>query len=537
MRRVDVENYSEFSRWVKGKSDETERKYERVLRKYCEFRGMDPEELIDEAEDDWNSSRREKGEVESRIKDFQEHMEEGGYSGVSVKNNILCLKSFYSANNFPQNVSAPRASPTSKALKIRSDDVRKLVSVASVRDKAITLMMFQSGIDVSTICSLDYSHVKKGLEADEEPMPIEVQRPKEKVNYTTFVLQDTMEALRDYLRHREEKPTEWDGSNVPIERAGEPDLGDPLFVKERSRGDSDRLSPAVIQKMMRKVAIESGLVSREEMENSKMNPCRPHALRKGFSSVLELNGINSNIVNGFLGHSVDYDSAYSQQAEEELADQYMEAEGDLRITGSRGETEERIDDLHAKLGERDERMDGLEEELESWKDRWTDERRERKALEEKVDGLNGELRELYREQIFSLIGTLKEAGIGYSELKEISKSEEERRAISAIERGEDSISASLKESSWLHGKNIGDEEFWHGLLKTQVMNIKIHELSKMSPSQLKGFRDRLRFHKKFLEFESMLEMTDEESEKFEEELLEIARSLEEELAEEGKTEG
>lgn len=360
----DLEEYPEFEKMVTGKSEATKRKYKTVLEQYCEFTGMDPEELIDEAEEDWNSSRREQGEVELKIKQFQEHLEEK-YSGKTVRNKIFCIKSFYSANNYPQDVKAPKASPTNKSLKIRSEDVKKLVDAApTLRDRAIVLMMFQSGMDVSTVCSLDYRHVKRGLERDEEPMPIEVQRPKEKVNYTTFVLRDTMDALKAYLNHRKQKPVERNEKNVATERAGEPSLDDPLFVKERSRGNGKRLRPPLIQKMMRKTAVESGLVSREEMESSKMNPCRPHALRKGFSSILELNGINSNIVDGFLGHSIDYDSAYSQQTEEELAEQYMEASEDLRITGSQEITEKRVENLHTKLGERGEQIDNLEKKVE-----------------------------------------------------------------------------------------------------------------------------------------------------------------------------
>lgn len=169
---------------------------------------MNPEELIDEAKEDWNSSRRSRGKVKDRIKSFQEHLEEK-YSMVTVRNKLFWLKSLYSGNNFPQDdVSMPRASPTSRAMKIRSDEIRKLVDHApSLRDKAIILMMFQSGMDVSTICSLNYGHVARGLKNDEYPLPIRVKRPKERVNYITFIAEDGIEALKAYLNHRKNSPS------------------------------------------------------------------------------------------------------------------------------------------------------------------------------------------------------------------------------------------------------------------------------------------------------------------------------------------
>ncbi|KXA93484.1 hypothetical protein AKJ66_01955 [candidate division MSBL1 archaeon SCGC-AAA259E22] len=402
---MNLEKYDEFTSWIKGKSDETKRKYRSILRDYCEFTGMNPEELIDEAEEDWNSSRRSRGKVKDRIKSFQEHLEEQ-YSMVTVRNKLFWLKSFYSDNNFPQDdVSIPRASPTNRAMKIRSDEIRKLVDHApSLRDKTIILMMFQSGMDVSTICSLNYGHVARGLKNDEYPLPIRVKRPKERVNYVTFIAEDGIEALKAYFDHRKNRPVEWDEKNMPVEREGEPNWDDPLFTKEKK--GKGRIRPTLIQKMMRKLAVESGLVSREEMENSKMNPCRPHALRKAFSSILEINGINSNIIDGFLGHSVDYDSAYSQQTEEELAKAYLEAEEDLRISEKKGieEYDEKLDAFGKTIEELVQEKKRLEEEITELKEKYERIEERREESDEIMNRLfqDEEFREFVKEKLKEL---------------------------------------------------------------------------------------------------------------------------------------
>jgi len=319
-----------------GKAKSTKTQYLGALKIYTRYRDMDPEQLIDEIEADRKKPRRERGEVEYKLKEFytwllneKEKQKPGrdettGKKGVSPKraHSITgAIRGFYKTNGFPLTLKIPRPTTLKKnyKLQLRADDVKKLVDHApTLRDKVIILMLFQSGMDVSTLCSLDYGDVARGLEKGECPLPIRVVRKKEGIEYTTFLGKDGVDALNAYLHKRRE-------------RRGAIKHTDPLFIKERMYNGEERISRELIEKMMREVAVLSGVVSKEEMERADMNPCRPHALRSAFSTLMKLQGVNNEIVEYWLGHSIPYESAYFIPPQDELKRIYRENSEPLSI--------------------------------------------------------------------------------------------------------------------------------------------------------------------------------------------------------------
>ncbi|KXA94814.1 hypothetical protein AKJ65_03365 [candidate division MSBL1 archaeon SCGC-AAA259E19] len=69
------------------------------------------------------------------------------------------------------------------------------------------------------------------------------------------------------------------------------------------------------------------------------------------------------MVEQWMGHAPPYKGAYHNLRLEDMATEYEEYLHHLSITGPEKRTDRRIEDLHAKLGERDERIDNLEEQV------------------------------------------------------------------------------------------------------------------------------------------------------------------------------
>ncbi len=387
LKNKDLLEYREIERWLTGSPYSTKANYLSSLKKYLRYRDMDPEELIDEIEMDRKKSMREQGEVELEVKKFLEWLrtdrekQTGGYrpkktgeKGMSDKaiSSILgAIRSFYRANGFTLNVETPKAVPKKKNRKkpLRADSIKKLVDHApTLRDKAIILMMFQSGMDVSTLCSLDYGDVAEGLQTGEEPLPIHVVREKAHVDYVTFLGKDGIDALKAYLNKRRKKE-------------GEIAYSDPLFLKhkygwneicenckaewnggdtcqqcgsetsERIVAHKYRIAPDLIQKMMRQVAVLSGVVSKERMEQADMNPCRPHALRAAFSSVLKGQGVPYEVVEYWMGHTVPYDAAYSNYTPGEMQEMYAEHSDALSINRATEQVKKLSKEMREHIGE------------------------------------------------------------------------------------------------------------------------------------------------------------------------------------------
>ena len=334
----ELAEFKEVEKWLIGKAKETKKVYLIALNTYCKYRGLNPKQLIDEIEEDRKKPRRERGEVEFKLKEFHEWLlnekdkmmggwkpRKVGKKGLSPKRaNMIVntVRSFYKINGFPVlNLRLPKAPPLKKnhKLTLRAEHVKKLVDHSpTIRDKAIILMLFQSGMDISTLISLNYGDVARGLENDECPLAIHVVRKKAGIEYTTFIGRDAIDALKAYLNKRRQKQ-------------GDIKYDEPLFVKEREIKGDKRITRNAIDKMLKQVAVLSGVVSKEEMENADMNPCRPHALRGAFSTIMKLQGVNNEIVEYWMGHAIPYESAYMIPQEDELRKIYAEHEEALSI--------------------------------------------------------------------------------------------------------------------------------------------------------------------------------------------------------------
>ena len=103
--RTNLTRYTEVQNWLKGKSKGTKCVYTSALKAFTEYAKMTPVELIDEAEEDFKKSGREKGASQRKIIGFFEYLRTeykptrngfhnskfNGKKGVSV--NLACTYS------------------------------------------------------------------------------------------------------------------------------------------------------------------------------------------------------------------------------------------------------------------------------------------------------------------------------------------------------------------------------------------------------------------------------------------------------------
>lgn len=380
---MEVEEYDEVKKWISQVRESTRYLYRSAINCYIEYTGLNPKELIDEAEEDRKKPRREQGKPEQRLAEFHswllneykqkspsKHRPYTGKEGMSkmlATTYIGSLRSFYQRNGFKIRTKLPRAAPKkeNRKLKITPKEVKSLVDHApTLRDRAIILFIFQGGFDASSIRSLDYGDVKRGLENDERPLPIRLVRKKEEVDYFTFVGHDAIEALRAYLNDREAKE-------------GKLSMSSPLFGKEGPRKlKAERIKTQQIQNMLKDTALRSGIITEEDLENADFNPARPHALRAGFSTVLKLNGFDPALVDFMQGHAIPYNGAYFLPPEEKVQEMYASVESQLSIST-----------MHPS----DKKM---EEKVKTYREDLTGLQRENKELREENKQIKSEIEEI-----------------------------------------------------------------------------------------------------------------------------------------------
>ena len=336
LERKHLEKYAEVEKWLTGKSTGTKTNYLSALKAFIEYTKQNPTELIDLVEADRKKPVRQQGEVEVKLKGFFEWLtteyiqksrgvvrkrkkiEKVGISRSLAVAYSYGIKSFFVSNGFPLNIKLPKATSKKENFKLalRPPEIKKLIDVAgNIRDRAVILCLFQSGMSISDLCNLDYGDVEKELNGNKIPLHLHLIRKKELVEYDTFFGQEAVETLKLYLgerRHKGEKI----GYNTP--------LFTKRYIKRNSKSSKIyRINSGLIETTMKTLALKSGLVSEEQMENADLNPCRPHALRSSFISILKTNGMNNMAVEYLAGHSLSStEGAYWQVRTEELRKLY-----------------------------------------------------------------------------------------------------------------------------------------------------------------------------------------------------------------------
>jgi integrase/recombinase XerD len=321
----------------------TRNTYAASLAKFVEFTKMTPSQLIDEAIEDMKKDPRERRDVVvSRLISFYNYLKNDyilrdgkrGMNDKSIITHITGVRSFYASFEVAVRLKGRKAFPkprvANKRLIVNAEQVKTLLDYApGVRDRAIILTMFQSGMDVSTLCSLKYGDVARGLEGGELPMRVDLQRPKTGVEYYTFLGKTAVEAIKAYIRDMKER-------GVVFEKDTS------LFLKERDTNGGDRgLETDLVQVMMKKTAYKAGFV-----DSKGYNILGPHALRESFGSIMINSGVPDTVVDFWLGHTIgEMNQAYKTLQFESLKKMYIERERllDPYASMSNGELQKKID--------------------------------------------------------------------------------------------------------------------------------------------------------------------------------------------------
>jgi integrase len=336
----------EVKRWLQGKKEGTRHTYTSAIKAYVEYKKCTPKELIDQAEEDRKKSSRYRGQPEFDVKAFfdwlitdypqkvrgrgkRKKVDKKGVSPNIAYTYANAIRGFYSANGFPLDIEIQKTPPKKENFKLalRPPDIKRLLdATTNLRDKAIILTLFQSGMSINECCNLTYADIAKGLETNEEPLNLHLIRKKEQVEYDTFIGAEAIEAIKAYLDQRRRK-------GEVLERIT------PVFILEFTTNLNSTKTKSIyaqlVEDSIRKAALKAGLVTQEQLALADMSPCRPHALRTAFMSILKMAGMNNTLVEYFSGHTISpTEKAYLRLTTDELKKTYKQYEKFLSISNN-----------------------------------------------------------------------------------------------------------------------------------------------------------------------------------------------------------
>ncbi|MFQ5836453.1 MAG: tyrosine-type recombinase/integrase [Candidatus Bathyarchaeia archaeon] len=209
-----------------------------------------------------------------------------------------CLASFFRANDVSLHLDPiskftkkTEVIPTKEQVYVMADYTR------SLRDRAIILCMYQSGLGVTPLRNLNYGHIKEQIEKNRIPIRVhissEIAGKTLPVAYYTFFGAEACEALNAYLKERARR----------IERVKEQGKkvkeltpSSPLFASEgRNVPFGGRMAISSIWRIIKSSAEKAGL-NKESVW--------PNCLRKAFEAELVCSTLDHDTKQFLMGRSL-----------------------------------------------------------------------------------------------------------------------------------------------------------------------------------------------------------------------------------------
>jgi len=303
----------------KCKSEASRKAYLNRLHSFCIYAKANPEELV----------RLPKRANEKLVQNYADRYDDGNHSVRTINNAIDLLKAFFKVNGFKGarelevegHYMPARYRKTPQYIPSKNETYAMADSACSLRDRAIVLTLYSSGIRNSTLRALQIGDVieelSRGLSNIRIPVYPEMKLKdpnacKDNISYFSFICDEAADATRLYLRERKQ-------------RYGETQIHDPLFVSDynqigRNQRRSKTVSARELQYVVKICANKAGLVQWQYVT--------PHCLRKAFETILhselvEGGRLDPKIQEFFMGHILPgSEDVYFDQRIETLRAEY-----------------------------------------------------------------------------------------------------------------------------------------------------------------------------------------------------------------------
>jgi site-specific recombinase XerD len=215
-----LEGFKSVERWLtklskKSDSTETKRKYLLALRLFCEYGGLNPDELYAERDEDLKSNDRLKQKrAEDRLDRWFTVLTNtlSGKTGEKLSRNTCVLyynavRSFYKANHVELQMEDTPASWTEKSKKtLTQEDLASMVEASHLpMHRAYILCQAQSGLGVGDLLRISHKDVAKQIENRQDYVHLNLLRGKRKElgYFDTFFGKVAVAALKEYLPEHE----------------------------------------------------------------------------------------------------------------------------------------------------------------------------------------------------------------------------------------------------------------------------------------------------------------------------------------------
>jgi len=329
-----MEEHPEVRAWLKNRPRNTKRAFAQKLMDFCEAVGVEPEE--------WR--RLDKFEARDLAWKYVEPLLKS-HSSVA-RQTMVALKSWYrnlngeglpldSGRGGKHNIRYVQKKTMYEQIPNKQEFYRIVDMASSLRDKAILLTLFQSGMRVNALCSLKYGDVVDQLQNDIIMLKItwdidDKLRGSNIPFYYTLINGEGAQTLRQYCELKHKKSVE----------------DTPLFYTRSSK----KLSSEWVRKIVKMCAERAGF-----------NPKNiwTHTLRKSFRKIVRQAPIDDDTREMLMGHVISgsRESYFDRKDLELIKEEYRKCkfardlpESEVEILRKKAESQNHtIHDMEARI--------------------------------------------------------------------------------------------------------------------------------------------------------------------------------------------
>jgi len=324
-----MHEYLSVNRWLLGVSGDsltqldvqgsTVRHYVGYLIKFCMLVGKSPDEIIEERFKIRKSSNTFiQTKYEVLAQSFSQGYKQQGKL-TAAREAVVALKSFFTKNATPLLIKSPRKCLKEEKFRLTIEEIKKILKYCDIRERAIFLILLQSGMRPETLLLLTYGDIKIDFESKTVPLKIYIPVTKVKGKYAPYMVllgKDACEALQEYFNYRR-------CGTEKIEREIIKD-NSPLIAKISK---PEHISYGELRKLCEKI----GPLLPTLGINKKV---KLYVFRRTFETIMEKH-MPINWVDRLMGH-IKYrgiqGEAYSTPTIEELVESYKEAEPYISVS-------------------------------------------------------------------------------------------------------------------------------------------------------------------------------------------------------------
>jgi len=271
----------------------------RTLCKFAEYSGKSPNQLIAIAST--AKSLAKPAGLTSATLAVTEHAQEfvnkllDSNKRESARHVRTCLMSFFKANGISLELQSIPRVPKKEEIILRKEQIYSMADYArSLRNRAIILCMYQSGLGVTALRNLNYGHIKEQLEKNTVRVRIRItsriSQKASQVPFYTFFGDEACDCLKAYINDRKRKILEMREKEGQVRELV---TNSPLFASEgRNVPFGDRMAVSSIWRVVKDSA------ERASLEKDKI---KPNSLTKAFEEELNRSPIHEKIRKYLMG--------------------------------------------------------------------------------------------------------------------------------------------------------------------------------------------------------------------------------------------